>query len=91
MDISLLETIQISVSSLLIVFFVLIIIMFLVSLFQYIPDGGRITHKYKKHKKAKYVPFEEMDDDMQVAVLVATINYQQKTKNDVVLKSVRKL
>ncbi len=92
MNISMSETLQITISSMLIVFIVLVLLMFIVSLFKYIPEVERINANFKRRKKhVKYIPFEEMDEDMQVAVLVATINYQQKTKNDVVLKSVRKL
>lgn len=92
MNISMSETLQITISSMLIVFIVLVLLMFIVSLFKYIPEVERINANFKRRKKRpKYIPFEEMDEDMQVAVLVATINYQQKTKNDVVLKSVRKL
>lgn len=34
---------------------------------------------------------EEMDEDMQIAVLIATIDYQNETKKDVRLKNVRKI
>lgn len=91
MNITLLETLQITVMSMGIVFLVLVLLMLVVHLFKYIPNVESVNTKFRKRPKPKFVPFEEMDEDMQVAVLVATIDYQKKTKNDVQLKSVRKI
>lgn len=91
MEITLLETLQITIMSMGIVFVVLIILMTIVYLFKYIPNVERINTKFRKRQKPTFIPFEEMDEDTQVAVLVATIDYQKKTKNDVQLKSVRKI
>lgn len=90
-NIDLWETLEISISSMVIVFLVLIILMGIVSLFRFIPSEHRFTHKYDKKRRRKYIPFEEMDDDMKAAVLVATIEAKQNNDKDVELKSVRKL
>ena len=90
-EIDLLEAINISISSMLIVFIILLLIMGILMLFKYIPELEYVTNKYRKNHREKFVPFEKMDDDMKVAVLVATIDYKKTTTNDVVLKSVKKL
>jgi len=90
-DITLIETLKITISSMLIVFVVLLILMFMVSLFKYIPEVEAITKKYGKKNKRTYVNFENMDEDMKVAVLVATITCKQELQSDIVLKSVKQL
>ena len=91
MNIDLLEALNITIMSMGIVFLVLIVLMFVIWLFKFIPNNEKLGKKFKRKRKNRYVDFEKMDDDMKAAVLVATIKYQQETKNDVVLKSVRKL
>ncbi|XMB86027.1 OadG family protein [Mycoplasmatota bacterium WC44] len=90
-NITLIETLEITIISMLIVFSILILISFIVSLFRFIPDSERISKKYKKNKKRDYISFEKMDDDMKTAVLVATIDYRNEVKTDVRLKSIKKL
>lgn len=91
MTITLLETLQITIMSMGIVFLVLVLLMCVVYLFKYIPNIEHIDTKFRKRPKPTFTPFEEMDEDMQVAVLVATVDYQKKTKKDVKLKSIRKI
>lgn len=85
------EALEITVSSMFIVFLILILLAFIVSLFKYIPNIERITKKYNKKPKAEYFSFESMEEDMKVAVLVATVACKSDVKSDVELKSVRKL
>lgn len=85
------EALEITVSSMLIVFAILLLLAGMVSLFRYIPEVERLTQKYRRKRKPKYIPFEKMNEDMQVAVLVATIKCQQDTKKDVYLKSIREI
>ena len=89
-DISYIEALQITINCMLIVFFVLLILMGIVSLFKYIPEIKFLNKKQNK-KKSKYVPFNEMDEDMQVAALVATIEYKKETEKEVKLKSIRRI
>jgi Na+-transporting methylmalonyl-CoA/oxaloacetate decarboxylase gamma subunit len=89
-DINLAEALQITINCMLIVFMVLVILMGLVSLFKYLPQT-EIRTKSHKVKKDKYVSFDEMDDDMKVAALVATINYKEQTNKEVKLKSIRRI
>ena len=88
MDISFTETLSITFISMLIVFGTLILIMGVIMLFRFLPQEDP-TPVVKK--PVKYIPFEEMDEDMKVAVLVATIDAQQEYNQEVVLKSVRKI
>lgn len=90
-NIDLVETIQITLSSMFIVFLILILLAFLVSLFKFLPHGEQLATIYNKKSKKEYVPFENMDEDMKVAVLVATVACKSDSKSEVVLKSVRKL
>jgi len=90
-DITMGETFQITISSMLIVFLILLLLAGLVSLFKYITEAERLTQKYKKKRRQKYVSFDNMDEDMRVAVLVATVACKKESNSDVVLKSVRKL
>ena len=39
----------------------------------------------------RVLSMEEMDEDMQIAVLIATIDYQNETEKDVRIKNVRKI
>ena len=89
-DINLAEALQITINCMLIVFIVLVILMGLVSLFKYLPETKIRTHSHKV-KKDKYVSFCEMDEDMKVAALVATIKYKEETKKEVKLKSIRRI
>lgn len=90
-SIDLIETLEITFSSMLIVFMILILLAFIIGLFRYIPEIERFTQKYKKRHKQKYISFESMDEDMKVAVLVATIVCKKELKSNVVLKSVHKV
>lgn len=90
MDISYLEALQITINCMLIVFFVLLLLMGVVSLFKYIPEI-KLWNKKNTKKRQKYVPFDEMDDDMKVAALVATIHCKNETKGEVKLKSIRRI
>ena len=87
MNITFPEAVGITISSMAIVFTILIIIMFIIYLFKFIPSPV----EDKQVKPLKSIPFEDMEEDMKVAVLVATIDYQKQTSNNVVLKSVRKI
>ncbi len=89
-NITLIETMQITLISMLIVFSILILLSFLVSLFKYLPDSERINKKYKR-KKRSYVNFDKMDEDMQVAALIATIDYREEIKKEVRLKSIKRI
>ena len=90
-NINLAETLEITISSMFIVFLILILLAFIVSLFRFIPDIERLKQKHKKKRKQKYISFEDMDEDKRVAVLVATVVCKNNLQSDVVLKSVRKL
>lgn len=90
-DINLLETLEITISSMATVFLILLLLTGIVTLFKFIPEVESLTKKYNKKRKQKYVTFNQMDEDMQVAVLVATIKCKKDSNSDVVLKSVRKL
>lgn len=86
------EALSITISSMTIVFLILLLLTGLVYLFRFIPELESLTHKYNKRKRRKkYVTFNNMDEDMQAAVLVATIVCQKETGTDVELKSVRKI
>lgn len=87
MNITFPEAVGITISSMAIVFTILIIIMFIIYLFKFIPSPV----EDKQVEPLKSIPFEDMEEDMKVAVLVATIDYQKQTSNNVVLKSVRKI
>ncbi len=89
-DINLLEALQITIICMLIVFTVLLILMGIVSLFKYLPQK-EIRQKISSKDNHKYVEFDEMDEDMKVAALVATINYKEKTTKEVKLKSIRRI
>lgn len=89
-DISFYEALQITITCMIIVFVVLVILMFLVSLFKYLPQT-ELRQKTKSPKRDKYVSFDDMDEDMKVAALVATINYKEETKKEVKLKSIRRI
>jgi|AntAceMinimDraft_16_1070373.scaffolds.fasta_scaffold752935_1 predicted Holliday junction resolvase-like endonuclease len=93
LNISLVEALKIALNSIILLFIVLIVLMIVVSLFKYIPKVDALANKQKKKASHshKYTAFDEMDEDMQVAVLTATICYKNEIKNDVKLKSVRKL
>jgi len=60
-------------------------------LFKYIPEVEGLSKKYGRKRKRKYVVFENMDEDMQVAVLVATVFCKKELNTDVVLKSVKRV
>lgn len=90
MIISYLDALQITINCMLIVFFVLLILMGVVSLFKYIPEI-KLWNKKNTKKRQKYVPFEDMDEDTKVAVLVATIHAKNETNNEMKLKSVRRI
>ena len=76
----------------LIVFMILALLTGIVWAFRFIPNADKIDTKYKKSKRRqKFVTFNNMDEDMRVAVLVATIVCKKENNTDVVLKSVRKL
>ena len=90
-DITLLETLEITISSMLIVFMILLLLAGVVSLFKYIPDSATLTKKYKRKRNRKFVSFENLTEEMKVAVLMATICCKEEFKKDVVLKSIRKL
>lgn len=89
-DITFLEALQITISCMLIVFFVLLILMGVVSLFKYIPEV-KLKNRKNTKKQSKYIPFDEMDEDMKVAALVATIECKEQTKKEVKLKSIRRI
>lgn len=75
------QAIETSLISITVVFLILGLLTLVLLLFKYIPTG---------EKKEKVVSFEEMDEDMQVAVLVATIE-ARKNNTNMRLKSVRRL
>lgn len=79
------ETIRLAIETSLISITVVFIILGLLTLiliaFKYIPNS---------ETKEQEVPFEDMDEDMQVAVLVATIDARRNNTN-MRLKSVRRI
>lgn len=89
-NLSLMETLEITLISMFIVFSILILLSMVVGLFKYLPDWKRINKKYKR-KKSSFVNFEKMDDDMRVAALVATIDYREEIKKEVRLKSIKRI
>jgi hypothetical protein len=91
LDISLVEALKIAFNSIILLFIVLIVLMIVVSLFKYIPKADAFALRHIKNASHKYTAFDKMDEDMQVAVLTATICYKHEIKIDVKLKSVRKL
>lgn len=90
-EISINDAIGLTLSSMLIVFLVLVILMGLVYLLKYVPEAEKLNKKYNKKNKKKYINFDDMEEDMKVAVLVATIACKKDLQSDVVLKSVRKI
>ncbi len=91
LNISIVEALLIALNSIILLFVVLIILMLVVRFFKYIPKVVSLIDKLKRKVRHKYTAFDEMDEDMQVAVLTASICYKNEVKNDVKLKSVRKL
>lgn len=89
-NITLLETLEITIISMLIVFSILITLSLVVGLIKYLPNYDRINKKYKR-KKRSYVNFDKMDEDMQVAALIATIDYREEVKCEVRLKSIKRI
>lgn len=89
-NITLLETLEVTIISMLIVFSILIILSIVVGLFKYLPKSDRINKKYKR-KKRSFVNFDKMDEDMQVAALIATIDYREQVKCEVRLKSIKRI
>ncbi len=88
---TLFETLEITIISMIIVFSILILLSFVLSLFKYLPTSERITKKYKRKKRRTFVNFGKMDEDMRVAALVATIDYREEVKMEVRLKSVKRV
>jgi len=86
-----LETLEITIISMVIVFSILILLSLVLSLFKYLPTSDRITKKYKRKKRRSFVNFDKMDEDMRVAALVATIDYREEVKMEVRLKSVKRV
>lgn len=92
LDISLIEALKIALNSIILLFIVLGLLMVIVILFKLIPKVEIFANKHRKHADQKYRGFSEMDEDMQVAVLTATICYKNEIKDsDVKLKSVKKI
>lgn len=89
-DISLMETFEVTIISMVIVFSILLLLSLLLELFRFMPKSERINKKYKK-KKRSFVNFEKMDEDMQVAALVATIDYREEIGKEVRLKSIKRI
>ena len=87
MEITLKETLEITFSSMIIVFSILALIMAVIYLFKFLPEEKQDLIPKKKES----IPFEEMDEDMKVAVLVATIECQNEYKKNVRLKSVKRI
>lgn len=85
----LLYMLEITMSSMLIVFGILTLIMLIIMLFKFIPNEKEEVKEQAPAKKS--IPFESMDEDMKVAVLVATIECEKEYNKNVVLKSVRKI
>lgn len=92
LDISLSDALKIAFNSIILLFIVLGVLMLIVFLFKFIPEVEIFAKKHKKKTDRKYRTFSEMDEDMQVAVLTATICYKNEVKDhDVKLKSVKKI
>jgi hypothetical protein len=89
-NISIMDTLEITLVSMMIVFSILILLSIMVSLFKYLPNSERLNKKFKR-KKRSFVNFDKMDEDMQVAALVATIDYREEIKGEVRLKSIKRI
>ncbi len=88
--ISFAEALDITLTSMVIVFSILLLLSLLLELFRFLPNSERINKKYKK-KKRSFVNFDKMDDDMRVAALVATIDYREEIGKEVRLKSIKRI
>ncbi|MCK9536382.1 MAG: OadG family protein [Bacilli bacterium] len=84
------EALLITLFSMSLVFLILLFLMFTISIFKYF--------KFTKEKSptiseasSKSVNWADMDEDMQVAALVATIDYNAETKQDTKLVSIKRI
>ena len=76
----------------LIVFSILVLLCGIVQLFKYISPKGEAKEETKPVVRKQHIKLEDIkDEDMMVAVLVASIDYHEETKQDVRIVSVREL
>jgi hypothetical protein len=76
------EALLITLFSMLLVFFILFILMLVISAFKYLNP---------KKRAAENIAWDNLDEEGRVAALVATIDYAAETKKDVRLVSVKKI
>ena len=76
------DALLITLFSMLLVFLILALLMFIISLLNYTRPAKPVP---------KEMNWEELDEDARVAALVATVDYAEETKQDVRLVSVKKI
>lgn len=99
-EISIDKSLLISLIAIIMVFVVLVIIIFVCDLMKIIffknkkQNNENETKEVKNNvtsKKEKQNSVKIVDDDMQVAALIATIDYANETKKDVILVSIKQI
>ena len=94
--------IAVSIAAICIVFIVLLLIIFAVKTMQFVI--GKFKKNTKGEEKvvneapaqapvavSQSIPFDQMDEDMMAAILVATIDYRNEVKEDVKVINVREV
>lgn len=81
-QLGILEALEISLLSIVIVFLILYFVAFLISLLKYLVN---------KPAEKKFSVEDIKDDDMMVAMLVASIDYRQTHQTDFRIKSVKEI
>ena len=73
------------------VFLILLFLMFTISAFKYLKFTKEKSPIVNEAPDKGVLNWDEMDEDMRVAALVATIDYNTETKEDAKLVSIKKI